>query len=64
MLNIYLREQVIKHSKNIKMYSQNIKMSSGFFMLSPRFVIAEYALSYQNTTRNSRLTFMSIIMKP
>jgi len=34
MLNIYLREQVIKHSKNIKMYSQKIKMSSGFFQRS------------------------------
>ena len=33
-------------------------------VLLPCFVIAEYALSYQNTARNSRLTFMPIMMKP
>ena len=31
------------------------------FMLSPSFVVAEYALSYQNTARNSGFTFMSRI---
>ena len=62
MSNIYLSKQVIKHSKNIKMYSQNIKMYSGFFMLLLCFIIAEYALTYQNTTQNSRLKSMPIIM--
>ena len=50
MLNLYLRKQVIKHSKNIKMYSQNIKMYSGFLYCYEVFIIAEYALTYQNTT--------------
>jgi len=30
MINIYLREQAIKHSKNIKMYSQKIIWASDF----------------------------------
>ena len=34
------------------------------FVPLPYFVVAEHALSYQNTARNSRLIFMSIIMKP
>ena len=35
-------------------------MTAEFFVLLSCFIIAEYALSYQNTSRNSYLTFMSI----
>ena len=39
-------------------------VSCEIFVLLPCFVVAEYVLSYQNTARNSRLTFMSLMMIP
>ena len=39
-------------------------VSYEIFVLSPCFVVAEYVLSYQNTTRNNRLMYMSLIIKP
>jgi len=34
------------------------------FVLLPCFIVAEYVLSYQNTARNNRLMYMSLIIKP
>jgi len=37
-------------------------LTTEFIMLSPCFFIAEYILSCQNSARNSRTTFVSIMM--